>query len=321
MYLIGTDEAGFGPNFGPLVVAATAWEIPDHCADAGLYELAPGAITSAFPPRGASDRRVIVADSKALYSPQRGLASIERGVLAACRAAGLDPQTWQELWPLLAPDDADALAAQPGHDDYDRALPMAVDPAQLDDAAACLEQGLAQAGVRLCGIRAAVIDPRRFNELVARRGTKGAVLSEVTICLARQLLERCPTGTVRALCDKHGGRNRYAALLQEFATDAPIATLVERAELSHYRWRQDDRMVEFRFRPRGECEAPTALASMTAKYLRELAMEAFNAFWQRHVPDLRRTAGYPTDARRFRAEIAAAQAALGIDDHSLWRNV
>ena len=25
--LIGTDEAGYGPNLGPLVVAATAWRI------------------------------------------------------------------------------------------------------------------------------------------------------------------------------------------------------------------------------------------------------------------------------------------------------
>ena len=25
--VIGTDEAGYGPNLGPLVVAATAWRI------------------------------------------------------------------------------------------------------------------------------------------------------------------------------------------------------------------------------------------------------------------------------------------------------
>ena len=26
-YLLGTDEAGYGPNLGPLVVAASAWEL------------------------------------------------------------------------------------------------------------------------------------------------------------------------------------------------------------------------------------------------------------------------------------------------------
>jgi hypothetical protein len=28
--LIGMDEAGYGPNFGPLVVAATAWEVREE---------------------------------------------------------------------------------------------------------------------------------------------------------------------------------------------------------------------------------------------------------------------------------------------------
>jgi hypothetical protein len=58
---------------------------------------------------------------------------------------------------------------------------------------------------------------------------------------------------------------------------------------------------------------------MTSKYLRELAMAAFNAFWQRHVPHLKPTAGYPVDAKRFKQDIAAAQSRLGIEDDLLWR--
>jgi hypothetical protein len=64
---------------------------------------------------------------------------------------------------------------------------------------------------------------------------------------------------------------------------------------------------------------PTALASMTAKYLRELAMIPFNRFWQQHVPGLKATAGYPMDALRFREEIRPAQQRLGIEDRVLWR--
>ena len=62
-----------------------------------------------------------------------------------------------------------------------------------------------------------------------------------------------------------------------------------------------------------------ALASMTSKYLRELAMLAFNQYWCDRVPNLRPTAGYPQDARRFKAQIRSAQTSLGIDDRSLWR--
>jgi hypothetical protein len=65
---------------------------------------------------------------------------------------------------------------------------------------------------------------------------------------------------------------------------------------------------------------PTALASMTAKYLRELAMKAFNEFWCALVPDLRPTAGYYGDSRRFKRDIANKQRELGIDDHLVWRN-
>ena len=59
---------------------------------------------------------------------------------------------------------------------------------------------------------------------------------------------------------------------------------------------------------------------MFCKYVRELAMELFNQFWQRHLPDLKPTKGYPLDAKRFREEIVETQKELGITDRVLWRN-
>ena len=38
-YFIGTDEAGYGPNLGPLIVTATAWRAPDDLKPDALYEL------------------------------------------------------------------------------------------------------------------------------------------------------------------------------------------------------------------------------------------------------------------------------------------
>ena len=29
LYVVGTDEAGYGPNLGPLVIAATVWQIDE----------------------------------------------------------------------------------------------------------------------------------------------------------------------------------------------------------------------------------------------------------------------------------------------------
>ena len=78
--------------------------------------------------------------------------------------------------------------------------------------------------------------------------------------------------------------------------------------------------MQVTFCMQGERFMPTALASMVAKYFRELSMRAFNEFWSAHVPNLRPTAGYYVDATRFKRDISAQQRELAIDDHVLWRN-
>jgi hypothetical protein len=107
--------------------------------------------------------------------------------------------------------------------------------------------------------------------------------------------------------------------LQHVFPEEPVRVRQETAELGVYELAHAGRRVEFRFLVGGERMLPTALASMTAKYARELAMRPFNAFWQRQVPGLRATAGYPVDAKRFRGEIRAAQRRLAIADAQLWR--
>ena len=53
-------------------------------------------------------------------------------------------------------------------------------------------------------------------------------------------------------------------------------------------------------------EETVALASMLCKYLREVCMRQFNRFWEKHVPGIEPTAGYPVDAKRFYEAIQAA---------------
>jgi hypothetical protein len=49
-----------------------------------------------------------------------------------------------------------------------------------------------------------------------------------------------------------------------------------------------------------DCEhLPVALASMSAKYLRELLMQRFNDYWRGLAPAVTPTAGYYQDALRF----------------------
>jgi len=161
--------------------------------------------------------------------------------------------------------------------------------------------------------------PEEFNRLCDEHGTKGAALSHVTLGLAAELSRPLGAEPISVLCDKHGGRNRYADLLADHFPDHFIEIHGESRARSIYRFGPPDRRIEFRFQTKGESYLQAALASMASKYLRELAMRAFNHFWCSRVPDLKPTAGYPQDARRFKAAIAGVQAKLGIEDDALWR--
>ncbi len=77
--------------------------------------------------------------------------------------------------------------------------------------------------------------------------------------------------------------------------------------------------MTFHFSVGGDSFAPTALASMTAKYLRERLMAGVNRYWQSHIADLQPTAGYPLDAKRFRSQIESTAAKLGHAVEQWWR--
>ena len=181
-----------------------------------------------------------------------------------------------------------------------------------------LRKALQVADIQLLDIRAVIVFPESFNHRVQLCDSKGQALSLWTLELIDSLVQRLPNGPILIQGDKHGGRNRYAALLQHVFPDHLIEVLTESRLISSYRWGTPERPVEARFIARGEQFLPAALASMFAKYIRELAMIAFNAFWQHQLPQLRPTAGYPQDAKRFRSEIAAVQRALAIPDRMLW---
>jgi ribonuclease HII len=315
--VIGTDEAGYGPNLGPLVVAASVWRVPEGMPVDDLY----GPLAHVVSAAGDPDR-VQIADSKVVYKSGCGLAGLESVVLGLMQLLGQPVAEWHALWRALARLDRGDLSADHWHANWELALPAAAPPAEPARIAQRLSQGMASAEIELLALQARAVFPSRFNELVRHLGNKAALLSLTTLGLVAELLEEVPVGSrVTVTCDKHGGRDYYAALLQHVFPDTWVRVLREAAAESNYRFSYAGRRIEFRFVVQGERHLPTALASMTAKYLREMAMLPFNAFWQRHVPGLKPTAGYATDSRRFLADIADVCEQLGIDRQSFWRQV
>ncbi|MEQ8847080.1 hypothetical protein [Botrimarina sp.] len=304
-WTVGVDEAGYGPNLGPLVVVATAWRGP---ADTPLES----ALAPALAADVGEEERLVIADSKSVYKPGGGLAALERAVYAATGA----PTNWRG-WLAQLGVTADATPP-PWRQGYDPPLPIHADLGQVEAGRRRLAAALGGARFAPPIVAARVVGAEEFNRLIARHGTKGAALSHLSIGLARRVYERAadPHADWRFVFDKHGGRNRYAGLLQDHFPDHWVQVRQEGRAESAY---QAGERLGFRFRTKGESEPAVALASMTAKLVREVEMLAFNAFWRRRLPDLRPTAGYPVDARRFKAEIAAAQTELGIADAALWR--
>jgi hypothetical protein len=319
-YLIGTDEAGYGPNLGPLVISASVWQAPEDAAGDDLFDRlrhvvadTPGKCVNGHP------SRVVIADSKILYNSGKDLRHLERGLWAAWALLGDQPRTWREVWKILVSETTDELYSRPWFAHYDAPLPG--DSVALNWSArhSRLGESFLAAGVQLVALRSRVVFPQEFNQLIEVHDSKGTMLSRLTLELVEALLQALPCTPVAVVCDKHGGRNRYGSLLAERFPEELIEVRGENRQESVYRFGPPQRRIEFRFRARAERCLSAALASMASKYLRELAMQAFNEFWCSHVRGLAPTAGYPQDARRFKTAIAVAQRQLGIDDNVIWR--
>ena len=294
MLLIGTDEAGYGPNLGPLVVSATAWSVPP--------EGNPSELGKALQNAGFN-----IGDSKQLYRSGGSLNVLERECWIARSATkkitvSIEMSRSDPCWQ----DDTFKKSNTP--DSLRSPLGTLVDN---------FRKVLDQFGVQLIHLRSHIVGTAAFNQRLDASKSKGTLLSEVTLEIVRNLLDTMPESRLKGiiLCDKHGGRNRYLDFLTRFFPEESFRVVEESRSLSVYR--SDN--LEFRFQSKGESELPIALASMLSKYQREVSMHKFNEFWRSHLPGLEPTAGYPEDAKRFKAEIAAVQAELGLADDLIWR--
>ena len=385
VFVVGTDEAGYGPNLGPLVVGASCWQIEtdEPFGDGFLAFGDPPAPDGAKPDkkkkkksaptgptlfdldtdRAAPDatRRLIerlnaglapiadrkgsfpLVDSKKLYGASKSLAALERSFLLAAAlidANALTGASFRSVLQRVAREPKDG-PAPPWEDGFDAALPL--DP--KTGAASGLLETLPQIRARLDAEKIALADisarrvqPGEFNALVDRLGLKSDLIANVTLSAAVETVARTSGAEKEpvyvVLCDKLGGRDRYAPILAERFPGAELRVLKESREASVYRLvaeagrdRTDASVafrapvkLEFHFTAKGESNAPTALASICAKYLRELSMKAFNGYWRAAVgPGLAPTAGYPVDALRFRADVDATRVKLGVSEDAFWR--
>ncbi len=318
-YLIGVDEAGYGPNLGPLVIGGTLWRIEQPSGDLAaldLYQRLHKVIANKPGPQ-----HLAIADSKVIYAKRKDWSLLEEAVLAT-----YDPTTsvlpiWQGPCEVDLTDEAVGAHA-PWYQGWDTPFPVHTSDEIVARRREALNAAYQDEGVKLTEVQCMFLTAKRFNARLAKCDNKSTLLSQATMGLVCRLLQGIPPGeshSVRIVCDKHGGRDYYLGLLQHFFPDAWWQPLEESKAVSRYTTEVGTHQVTIEFRSKGEGFLPTALASIYAKFHREVAMLAFNRYWAKHVPGIGETAGYPVDARRFADETEAARQKLGIPPEMFWR--
>ena len=313
MWRIGIDEAGYGPNFGPLVMTAVAWHVDDGIRDDDLWKTLRRVACRCGPKRRPN--QLLVDDSKKVYRSGDGVGELECTVLAVLES--LEPATLRDLLDHLG---------SPGHEVEEdwlvgiTALPVEITPDRRQTSNRDFHEACQKSGVVRRLVRSRVVGTPRFNALVDRFDSKGAVLAMSLIELARWCIAQEPAENLVVTVDKHGGRNFYGAILQEISPDAWVTPRVESMRESVYDVRLPGRTMTIAFRPEADANSfETALASIVSKYVRELCMREFNAYWRQHHPEIEPTAGYPGDATRFLDAIRPTLTRMEMPLDRVWR--
>lgn len=331
MILAGIDEAGYGPTLGPLVVAGTAFRLPEDGSPRPPE--GKGSVETELPnlwklltrstSRKPGGDRTPVNDSKKLYQGPKGLRYLEEGGLAFLQLCdGGIPRDFRALLKRLSgsPSGDAYLDLYPWYRGQNPAVPTLTYLNYLCRSAQRLREDMGSRGIEMMGIRALPMEVVEFNRRLDRLKNKSQVSFIAVGELLRRIWSSYPGERIEAMVDRQGGRMYYAPLLYRKIRPRGIRILEESDFVSRYELSRDGPPMRVTFAV--DCEAkcfPVALASMFCKYVRELHMSIFNAFWVEQVKSLRLTAGYFLDARRFLGEIAAARRELGVDDALLIR--
>ena len=314
----GIDEAGYGPLLGPLVPTVTVFSVANGLTGQDLWKSLSESVS-----RGSSKRsgKIAVADSKKLYSRFEGVAVLERTALSFMGLLGRPTGELRGLLKALRSNCAGQMKDYPWYRNKTINLPSAADAAEISTCVNALRADSKRKGIRFLGAGSHILLAGRYNELVDKTRNKAATLSSLTAVFLSELVQGYGKNGLTVYVDKQGGRTRYRPFLQQCFGDWDLRIVNEHKDASVYEMNKGKLSWQVHFETKAESKhLPVALASIYAKYVRELFMKLLNQYWAEQVPGLRATAGYYTDGKRFLGDIRAACKKLGTPMGKLVRN-
>ncbi|MBL1217666.1 MAG: hypothetical protein D8M59_09245 [Planctomycetes bacterium] len=333
----GIDEAGYGPMLGPLVVACTCF-IVEETGSSGrgdedtrsltvaarrmkrpcLWEMLEPAVSRESK---GSRGRLIVNDSKKvkLPNPKAGsksatrhpLLNLEPSVLAflgSLESTDGIPASDEALLGLIDPELCAHLKTIPWYQGEPLRLPQSVerhDDGSIRIGLNVLNRAMKKAGVQISQMACHSLTAGAFNQMTKSMRSKSAVSMTLVGRLLQSVIDAHGAERPFVAIDRQGGTTHYRRALQTLFPSASIRIVEEVPAASTYALdfgRERGATVSF-IKGGDGLHLPTALASMTAKYVRELLMIRFNRYFAARLPEVKPTAGYVQDGRRFLEEV------------------
>ena len=170
---------------------------------------------------------------------------------------------------------------------------------------------------RCLHLGARVVLERELNRQLHATRNKSTVLFSTSAMHLDHLIRTYGQRGLVIFCDQLGGRAHYGQLLMMMFEDWSLEIISEGDGRSEYRLVRGEHVVRIIWCEKAEAQClPVAAASMLSKYLREMLMRRFNAFWKQHIPEVKPTAGYYNDGLRFLRDIQQKrEASLGSRMH------
>lgn len=332
----GIDEAGYGPFFGPMTVGRCVLRVPKLDHDVELPDLWARLNKAVCRRLSGRKGRLVVNDSKKLTTKAAGIKHLEMGCLAFASLMHETPEGvpgdvagWLDA---MGEESHRSLHGMPWYTVAEAgpwaALPTVADAGELAIARGMLRQTCGRIGVEVADLGCAVVFEDRFNRMVDATRSKAAVSFTFVAGHLQHIWRQHGQHQPTVVVDRQSGRMRYRDVLAMNFAECDVSVLAESADRSSYRIQglatpsaPSGRSMTVTFQTSAEEQhMPVALASMIAKYNRELLMQRFKAYFTQQLPDIPPTAGYGSDAKRFWQDVQPHLARLRLDPGTLRRH-